>query len=259
MTDADFPMFTPVDPLNNAPTPVPWDGNIDWTTNGAGVFDDSEEAHNAVVNQSNLPIRERSSNTWMVQNGLRYMPPSDTVDAFRTVKIDLLPAYISLAQILFQIRNFEIYCAYLLNTINLSGSKTAVITFVRQTTTALFLHHTVWGLQIGDHLARVSLVETPTSPIPWAMERLITQDGYTRCLVVWNMRANLKMDLAQFLQHSSCRDYIEAIEDGDTFGEVQIWFHSIKMASVALGLLQRIPWFQGSRIRFHKSSHAEDA
>ncbi|RJE26619.1 hypothetical protein PHISCL_01033 [Aspergillus sclerotialis] len=250
-----FELNSPID--TTTPKPVCWDGNIRWAIKGPSVFDDEQEELEAVVRYTNQIARRPPSDIWILQYGLRYMPAKGDNNAYRTVKVELPSSAITTNQILSQIC-IEIYSIILLNTFQLTGSNTAIITFIRQTDAISFLKSTKSGLRIGYHMARVLPVNTPTYPVSLEMNRRICRDGYTRCLMVCNQRTTVKDEVQRILRKSACRSYIEEIEEGCMMGQVYIRFHSIKMAALAFEILKRHPdfGFRGCKIRFLKSTMA---
>ena len=184
------------------------------------------------------------------------MPAVGNDNAYRTVKIEIPSSVVTINRILSEIRSIEIYSIRLLNTIELTGSNTAIITFIRQTDAILFLKSTESGLRIGNYKAKVLPVNTPTYPIPPEISRRIYREGHTRCLMVSNRRKSLKSELQRILQKSACSDYIEGIEEGCFAGEVYVRFYNIKMAALGFEILKRHPdfGFRACQFRFQKSA-----
>lgn len=222
---------------------------------GPSVFDDEQEELEAVMRYTNQITRRPPSDIWILQYGLRFMPAAGDNNVYRTVKLELPSSAITTNQILSQI-HVEIYSILLLNTFQLTGSNTAIITFISQTDAITFLESTKSGLRIGKHTARVLPVHTPTYPMSLEMSRRIYLDGFTRCLMVCNQRRTAKAEIQRILRKSACGSYIEGIEEGCVVGEVYVRFHSIKMAALAFEILNRHPdfGFRVCRFRFLKST-----
>lgn len=238
------------------PVAVSWNGRIRWALTGPSVFDDGQEELEAVFSRPNqLSTTESVSDLWIFQYGLRYMPPNGASNVYRTIKIDNLPASVTLNQVLAQLRPFEVYSARLMDTTRMIGSNTAIIVFVYQgQVLSLFHGISQSGLLIGNHRAEATLVETPTYPIPARLQKLIYEHGYTRSLAVCNLRESLTMELRRVLLKSICRDYVECFEDGYVAGEVIVRFHSVGMASHACELLQKHPCFANCELKFLRPS-----
>jgi hypothetical protein len=246
-------------------TPTPWDGKINWAISGPSIFDDEAEELDAVFYRPSTSFTESASKLWLFQYGVRYMPPAGASNAYRTVKIDCPVASSSLGpttqittnHILAALRDVELYSAHLFHTAHLTGSNTAMVVFIRQRDAFDFLHRTAQsGLRVGAVNARASLVNTPTYPIPADLDRLIAQEGYSRCLVVCNLRETLKTDLVRVLFKKNCLDFVEALDDGYVAGEVCVRFRSVKMAATAFGTLKRHPCFGNCQFRFQKPARS---
>lgn len=237
-----------------------WDGKIHWATNGPSIFVDEQEELDAVLDRRNNFSNQPASNLWIFQYGLRYMPPVGTDNTYRTVKIDCpLPSSssnsttVSLNQILTELRGLELYSARLFDTAHLTGMNTAIVIFIRQRDALDFLQRTAGsGLRVGSLFARVSLVNTPTYPIPADLAHLISQEGYSRSLVVCNLRDTLKTELRRVLYKSNCRDFVESLEDGYVAGRICVRFHSVKTAAIAFEILRKHPCFGNCQFRFQK-------
>lgn len=237
---------------------TPWDGKINWAISGPSIFDDQQEELDAVLRRPNVLSAQPTSDLWILQYGLRYMPSAEDTNAYRTVKIELpqpSSANITINDILAELRRVEIYSASLFKTVHLTASNTAIIVFIRQHDALVFLQRTAHsGLRIGSHAtpARTSLVNTPTYPIPADLHRLISEHGYSRFLVVCNLRNTLKTELRRVLYKSNCRDLIECLDDGYVAGEICVRFHSVKIATAAFEMLKKHPGLGDCRFRFVK-------
>ncbi|RMJ25811.1 hypothetical protein PHISP_03326 [Aspergillus sp. HF37] len=238
--------------------PTPWDGKINWAISGPSIFDDEEEELDAVFYRPSTSFNKSASKLWLFQYGVRYMPPAGASNAYRTVKIDCpsspgTSTLITTNHILGALRDVELYSAHLFRTAYLTGSNTAMVVFIHQRDAFDFLQRTARsGLRIGAVNARASLINTPTYPIPADIDRLITQEGYSRCLVVCNLRETLKTELVRVLFKRNCLDFVEALEDGYVAGEVCVRFHSVKRAATAFEALKRHPCFGNCQFRFQK-------
>ena len=187
------------------------------------------------------------------------MPSVGSNNDYRTVKIDcplsstLSSTAITLNHILAELRAHELYSSRLFNTSHLTGVNTAIVVFIRQRDALSFIQRTAGpGLRIGSISARVSLVNTPTYPIAADLAHLISREGYSRSLVVCNLRETLTSELRRVLHKSHCRDFIESLEDEYVAGEICIRFHSVRTAAIAFELLKRHPCFGNCKFRFQR-------
>ncbi|PYI30615.1 hypothetical protein BP00DRAFT_495758 [Aspergillus indologenus CBS 114.80] len=237
---------------------VPWDGKINWALNGTTVFKDSDEERRARVNPSNTFNRESHSKLWVFQFGLRYVPAASEQNVYRAIKVDHLPAGAGLAQILARIPG-EILSARLLDTRAITGSKTALVTFVHQADAVRFLRAAAGGLPLKPGPpARVAPIPTPSYPISADMEKLIHDKGYTRCLRITHLRPSLKGDIGRALSTAYLVPQIESIHDGPGPGESLLRFCSIKAAAAAYVLLRGQAKFDECQWEFVKAARSKN-
>jgi hypothetical protein len=230
---------------------VPWDGQLRWAIEGPSVFDDEDDELGAFYFRPNLLSRHRFSDIWMFQYGLRYVPAKSDRNVHRTVRIENLPSNSTLKQILPAVSG-EIFSAYLADTTPITRSQTAIVTFVWQSDTLRFIQASKDGIPLGPALAKVVPVNTPTYPFSAELERLIFEEGCTRCLCVSNICETLKSEIRRALGKSAHANYIESIKDGHVLGGIYIRFYSIKVAAAAFELLRIHPCFTQCNFRFLK-------
>ncbi|KAK1138375.1 hypothetical protein N8T08_002658 [Aspergillus melleus] len=230
---------------------VPWDGTIKWAIKGCSVFDNPDQEFEAMTYRPNLLSQQRIHNVWIFQYGVRYLPSSQEKNIYRTVRIQGLPANMKLGQVLPNIPG-EIYSARLVNTRPISGSNTAIITFVLQVDAVRFIQASNNGLDLGMVSAKVIPVNTPTYPMPIEMERMIFEKNHTRCLCVYNARGSPKESISRVLMKTWHAELVESIEEGHVAGEVYVRFHSIKTAAVACEFLKGHPDLCHCKFRFLK-------
>ncbi|KAL9043747.1 MAG: hypothetical protein Q9214_003074 [Letrouitia sp. 1 TL-2023] len=121
------------------------------------------------------------------KHGIRFQPTSTKGNLYRTVIVDGLPRNITLTLLLEQVRGGPIFSAKLLETFSITGSSSAFIIFVLQESATRFLRQAqINPLIFDDTPAKVSLVATPTWPIPESHCRAILDHLQTRCLEVHN-------------------------------------------------------------------------
>ena len=214
------------------------------------MFDDADEELDALRRRPGFQS-QRSSDLWIFQYGLRYVPGAGDPDLYRTVKIEPLPVKTTIAQILTKVRG-DVYSACLCNTSTITGSLTAIIIFVLQQDAIEFVYSNKSGLRIESTVAKPSLVHTPTYPMSAEMTSLIFEDGNTRCISISQASKDQVKLLNGVLDSSICRQYVESQEEESD--KVYIRFHSIKMASVAYSILIHHPGLGGCQINFHRMS-----
>lgn len=216
--------------------PVNWDGNIEWAWDS--LYTTPEEKHLA-FSYSNLTHHTSFTDLPVFRYGLRYLPLKDEANTFRTVKIEDLPLHVSLDQVLDKIRCGTIFSAQLLNTGGITNYHTAIVIFLDQCAALHFQRYaTNTQLCIAGQRARISIVNTPTYPMPVHFENLIRQNGYTRCISILDFQIPIMDTLVSLLQNSICGDYVECLEEGDSKRGICLRFHSIKIAVIAFKLLK---------------------
>lgn len=232
---------------------VPWDGNIRWAIKGCSIFEDQQDEADAFSYRPNLLTRQPVSDLWIFQYGLRYIPAGTEPNIFRTVRIEKLASNVTLSQVLPSVRG-EIYSASLCNTSPVTGYNTAIVVFVLEKDTLDFVQKSKEGLPLGFCVASVALIHTPTYPVTTEMSQLIHQKGYTRCLVISNLRRSLREEIYRVLKRSAYCNYIESVEEGQVVGDVYVRFYSIKMAAAAYDLFHGHPSFERCSIKFLKKA-----
>jgi hypothetical protein len=217
---------------------VIWDGSIEWALESL-YASSAEKEKQQVFSYSNLTALSSFTHLPVFRHGLRYLPPNDETNVLRTVKIEDLPLHVSMDQVLDKIRGGTIFSAQLLNTVDITNYHTAIVIFINQCDALNFQHYaTNTQLCIAGKRARVSIVNTPTYPMPVNIEKLIRQNGYTRCISIRGFENPMMGTLVSLLQNSICRDYLESLEEGDGEREICLRFHSIRIALAAFKLLK---------------------
>lgn len=229
---------------------MPWDGNINWSVKGPSAFDDNEEELEA-VNCRPAFQSYRSSDLWIFQYGLRYLPGVGETNRYRTVKVEQVPRHATLGHILAKAEG-EVYSASLADTSAITGSNTAFVVFVFERDAEEFVNGTRSGLRIGETLAKTSLIHTPTYPMSAEMKSLIFQHGRTRCLVIYEITKSQVEILNSVLGQFARRQYVESHVSEE--GVVYVRFPSIRMATSAYNMLKSDPTFHGCYITFYRSS-----
>jgi hypothetical protein len=220
-----------------------------WAVNGSTVFEDRDEEIRASRLSGNIFGQEDLKNNMFFQWGLRYVPPLDADNVYRAVVIEDLPLHVALDQILPRICGGQIYSASLFNTspVTLTGSPTAMITFVNQDGALAFLQRVAReGFYVGFAVARVRPVSTPTYLMSDSMENGILRGGRTRCLVISSRHPMIKKSVYNVLTKSSFSTHVECFGEHNGEGVVTVRFHSIKVAMLAYEFLMHQSIFKGN-------------
>lgn len=224
-------------PAKNTPsTANPYPVWLRWVISESGVFESQKEELSAVRygkshNDLFMNVRDNSFFQW----GLRFIPKPGQDNIFRTVVIEKLPRTVTLDRILPQIRGGEVFSASLMDTSTISGSASALITFVHQAGALNFLRLVARdGFFLGISPAQVRPVPTPTYIMSNEIETQIYQFGRTRCVLISShSHKALKQEVSRVLSQSRLRHCVECFGERDSDGEVTVRFHSIKMAWAA--------------------------
>lgn len=188
------------------------------------------------------------------QHGLVFSPDDDEDDVYRTVAITGIPGQVNLANVLKPVCGGPLYSVQLLRTIHLTGSHTAVITFLYEEDARKFIQSvSMKDVVYSGNLAKVSLVRTPTFPIPKNIKHLIFERGHTRCLSISRLPETflvtdlLKVLLAWNKVYASLLEGIQLMDSGAT---VHIRFNCIKAAGLAMSGLKQHRDYENCVIKF---------
>lgn len=188
-----------------------------------------------------------------LQNGLQFNPPPGSWNVFRTLVISNLPQAATMTELLDKIRGGVVVDAKLLDTSSITGGKTALVTFLHeQAAKALQTYVKEHPITIGNRLAHVSVVQTPTWPIPPNYETALLNGGGTRCLEVRKYPRHISpRDLRRHLHLRSVItwDRIECMALRDD-GALAVRFESTASAADARGVFTTHPAFRGCAVRF---------
>lgn len=139
--------------------------------------------------------------------GVVYVPGEDDHDTLRGVHIGGLPKDIELRDVLARVRGGRIYSSVLLNTMAISGSNSAIITFIHQDDAEAYVKYAndypiTFGCSDSDEedLPKVVVthIHTPTFPFSPGKHRSIFELNRTRSLTVLNFPQNLSLRNLEF-------------------------------------------------------------
>lgn len=147
------------------------------------------ESHSEKQNAIKLHMQGASkSDTWtfpaLFVHGLRFRPGPEDTNVYRTLLITNLPADLTLAKLLDEVRGGVIFDAQLLNTTSITGSHSAIIAFLNQDAAMAYKEYvTKHAIIFQGLLAKVSML-TPTWPIKFQRYKQIIDHKRTRCLEI---------------------------------------------------------------------------
>jgi len=184
---------------------------------------------------------------------VQYKPGVTARDLYRKVVISGLKPSCSLGSVFEQIRGGLVVEAVLVNTINITGTRSAVISFFEERSALSYVDY------VNNHLCEieskkgiVSLVSTPTWPLSLALKRAIRESHHTRCLEIQDfprdvsssmLRRDLEIDSAIKL------DTIEHMEMASN-GTATLRFCSVRAAQQASGHLSLQFRYRGCRLKY---------
>lgn len=221
-------------------------GGITWTLENSSVFDSQSEEAEALTCHGNILPGPPLSNRWLLQYGLRYVPSNGEIDVYRTVKIENLPENTSLNEVL-EVVPGPIYSAGMFDTTTITGSRTVIVVFVEQKHAFYLIHLAENGLRTGSALARVTLVNTPTYPFSAEVEKWVAK-GHIRTLVLTNVQASTKANVATLLNGSELASHVQCFTKGPQYDQLTISFYTIDSARRACHVLAVAKNEQGHNI-----------
>ena len=179
--------------------------------------------------------------------GVHFSPSDSERDVYRTIVVSNLSPDISLGALLHHVRGGSVVDAKLLDTVRITGSKSALITFLHEYAAMAFEEYAEENrVMICGVAAQVRVVSTPTWPMRIPLRRAIFDHHHTRCLEVSNFpeqisSQRLRSDL------TVCR---EVKSDGITCmkkrkdGILELQFSSVDGAGHAYGILSRFSTYK---------------
>lgn len=185
--------------------------------------------------------------------GICYSPGPSVGDVYRTVSVSGLASTVTMTALLEKVRGGVVVSAKLLDTTTITGSHTALITFLREQAAMLFEDYASRRPPIFEGCrAKVELLSKPTWPMPIPLQKAIYDHGHTRCLTVHNFPRNISPEaLQRDLRVCSVMvtDRIESMIMG-TDGVLELRFESIWTAGKGYGILTNFRGYQKCKVSF---------
>ena len=185
------------------------------------------------------------------KHGIRYVPRPIEQDFYRTVVISRLPLSVTMEALLEKVRGGMLIDAKLLNTANLTGSNTALVTFLHEHSALSFEDHAKnYPIVFTNVFAQVAVIPTPTSPIPNDLRTSI-EEGRTRCLEIHRLPPNISLqNLRQELtdspvMKSTSLEYMRLRADG----VLELRFSSITAAEYSSTFFRKTLRYRGCTIQ----------
>lgn len=190
----------------------------------------------------------------LFQHGLVFLPDEEEENIFRTVTITGIPRQVNMATVLSPVCGGPLYSVQLLRTAHLTGSHTAIVTFLYEEDAHDFIQTaSVKNVTYFGNRAKVSLVRTPTYPIPKPLKHFIFKNGHTRCLSISQASdpytaADLLASLLAW--NNVFGNLLESIQELDSGATFHIRFHSIRAAGQAFFALNQDEDYRDCEIKF---------
>ena len=172
--------------------------------------------------------------------GIRFRPDPMETDLYRTLVVTGLPVKVTMSALLQQVHGAAVVDAKLLDTTSIDGHSTALITFVHEIDAKDIeqkAHESPW--EFFGKPVNVTLLPTPTWPMPGNLRAAIIDHRHTRCLEVHKFPqaikpAELEYDLR--IHRGMTSNRIEA-KTMRLDGILELRFNSVKYAGQAYSTL----------------------
>lgn len=221
---------------------------INWATYIPRMFDDIKRLPMAEARLLETGLT-KFPNLAVLRLGLRYQPGEGDDQERRAVTISGLPPLTTLDQVLQSIRGGEVLSATMCDTVSITGSLTALVTFANSMGAATFCSIVQdEGFYVGFHEVEVKLIGLPTYPMRRILQDRILNRGRTRVLTIQSTDRSIKKTIYKILSTSFVAAHIEGFKENPAPDEVSVLFYSVEMAMWAFKLLQDCPgstkvWF----------------
>ena len=182
---------------------------------------------------------------------IRYVPKTYEQDVYRTVAISGLPPSVTMMALLEKVRGGMLVDAKLLDTAKITGSNTALVTFLHERSAMAYEDRAKeHPIAFNNVVAQVAVIPTPTWPIPVNLRTGIEEFGRTRCFEVHNIPRNLFLPtLRQELTASPVMksDSLECMRLGAD-GVLGLRFTSIRAAGYSSALFSKTVRYRGCTV-----------
>ena len=126
--------------------------------------------------------------------GIRYIPKLNEHNLYRTVAISGILPSVTMKALLEKVRGGIIVDAKILDTAKITGSNTALVTFLYECSAVAYEEHArQHPIAFSNVFARIAVVSTPTWPMPDSLRLGIEEFGHTRCLEVHNIPSYISL------------------------------------------------------------------
>ena len=184
---------------------------------------------------------------------LRFIPDPSSRNLYRHVVLYGLKPTCSIAQVLEQVRGGLIVDAELVDTVSITGSKSALISFFEEHAAISFQNHvSTHAMIINGKNITAKIVSTPSRPLTLVSKRAIRELHHTRCLEIQKFPQEVSTTtLRRELEiHPDLKyDAIEHMKM-DAQGTLMLYFVSVMAAQHAFDNLSHRQKYRCCRIRY---------
>ena len=186
------------------------------------------------------------------KHGIHFVPGPTEHDFYRTVIISGLPLSITMEALLEKVRGGMLIDAKLLKTAGLTGSNTALVTFLREYSALAFEEHAKkYPIVFNNVFAQVAVIPTPTWPIPIDLQTS-TEEGRTRCLEIHRLSSNISLPILRQeltkspVMKSTSLEYMRLGAEG----VLELRFSSIRAAEHSSAFFRKTLRYRGCTIQY---------
>ena len=184
--------------------------------------------------------------------GIHYVPKVNEVDLYRTIIISGLPLSVTMEAVLDKVRGGIVIDAKLLDTIKITGSNTALVTFLYGRSALAYEDHVKQHpIAFGNAFAQVAVVPTPTWPLPVSLRSAIEELGHTRCFEVRNFPRSIFLSAVRQELRSSPVMKSDSLESMKLVGDgvLEMRFSSIRAAAYSSVLFRKTLRYRGCTVK----------
>ncbi|KAI9812992.1 MAG: hypothetical protein M1832_006429 [Thelocarpon impressellum] len=223
------------------------------SADGDQVFGSVAERSHAIALHSAYAGKDEQRLPAFFSFGICFSPSNDDGDVHRTVVVGNLPEDVTLTGVLDRVRGGMVISAKLMDTVNITGSVSAMIVFLHA-----FCAEEYAGfaqshpILVGGRRISVCWLPTPTFPAQLGVTVAIREHGHTRCLQVSRASAALGEEVLKAVSRTLWAVTINVIEHHERGpdGSLRIRFYSVDAAGRAYGVLKSRPAFRSLAVGF---------
>lgn len=229
--------------------------NIEPRWSSEKIFYSAQDRENAIrINWLSSQSGERGiSYPDFFKHGIHYVPNTCERDIYRTVAISGLSPSVTVKSLLEKVRGGMVVDAKLLDTAKITGSQTALVTFLHEYSAMAYEEHARHHpIAFNKTVAQISVIPTPTWPMPFTLQSGIQKCGHTRCFEVHEFPRNISLTAVRQeltsspVMKSNSLEYVKLGNDGVLI----LRFSSIRAAVRASAMFSRALRYRGCTVKY---------